>query len=145
MRVEIRNLQSLAIHEELLADAAREALRVAGGALDAVDIAVVDDRRIRDVNRRFRNRDSATDVIAFEAEDEPGRRAGEVIVSAETAGRQAREVGHSLQAELCLLIAHGVLHVLGHEDYDDRSRADMDGLQQRVLAALGERLAQYEE
>jgi len=145
MQVEIRNLQSLAIHQELLADAAREALRVAGGALDAVDIAVVDDRRIRDVNRRFRNRDSATDVIAFEAEDEPGRGAGEGIISVETAARQAAEAGQCLEREMCLLVAHGVLHVLGYEDCDERSRAEMDGLQQRALAALGERLAQYEE
>lgn len=140
MQVEIRNLQELPIDEDLLAEAARLALEAAAGDLDAVAVAIVDDRRIREVNRAYRNSDFPTDVIAFEAEDEPEGRTGEVIVSAQTAARQAEEVGHSLQAELCLLVAHGVLHVLGFEDYDARSRAAMDALQQEVLAALHERL-----
>lgn len=140
MQIEIRNLQNLPIDETLLATAAREALRVAEGDLDAVEIALVDDARITDLNRRFLGRDYATDVIAFEAEEEPERRAGQVIVSVETAQRQAREVGHSLHAELCLLVAHGVLHVLGYEDYDERSRGRMDRLQQQVLTMLEGRL-----
>ena len=144
MQVQIRDLQTLPIDQPLLAEAARAALVVAGSSLDAVEIAVVDDRRIREVNRAYRNSDYATDVIAFEAEDEPGGRSGEVIVSAQTARRQAAEAGHSLQAELCLLVAHGVLHVLGYEDYDERSRAVMNELQERVLATLWERLDRHE-
>lgn len=144
MQVEIRNLQDLPVDEELLADAARLALEVAGGDLDAVAIAIVDDRRIREVNRAYRNSDFPTDVIAFEAEDEPGGRAGEVIVSAQTAARQAPEAGHSLQAELCLLVAHGVLHVLGYEDYDDDARARMNALQDEVLARLHQRPARHD-
>ncbi len=140
----MRDLQTLPIDEALLADAARAALAVAGGSLDAVEIAIVDDRRIREVNRTYRNSDYATDVIAFEAEDEPGGRSGEVIVSAQTAQRQAAEAGHSLQAELCLLVAHGVLHVLGYEDYDERSRTVMNELQEQVLATLRERLDRHE-
>ncbi len=144
MQVQIRDLQTLPTDRNLLGDAARAALAVAGGALDALDIAIVDDRRIREINRAYRNSDYATDVIAFEAEDGPAGRCGEVIVSAQTALRQATEAGHSLQAELCLLVAHGVLHVLGYEDYDRHSRATMNQLQQRVLAMLGERLDRHE-
>jgi len=144
MQVQIRDLQTLPVDEPLLADAARAALAVARGRLDAVDIAIVDDGRIRALNRAYRNSDCATDVIAFEAEDDPTGRSGEVIVSAQTARRQAAAAGHSLQAELCLLVAHGVLHVLGYEDYDERSRATMDALQERALAALRERLDRHE-
>ncbi len=143
MQIEIRNLQSLPIDETLLAAAAREALRVAEEDLDAVEIALVDDARITDLNRRFLGRDGATDVIAFEAEEEPERRAGQVIISVETAQRQAREIGHSLHAELCVLVAHGVLHVLGYEDYDEHSRGRMDRLQQQVLMTLEERLMNH--
>ncbi len=144
MDVEIRNLQALPVDEDLLTTAARLTLELAGGDLDTVAIALVDDRRIRAVNRDWRNSDFPTDVIAFEAEDGPEGRAGEVIISGQTAQRQAQEAGHSLQAELCLLVAHGVLHVLGYEDYDDDARARMNDLQDEVLARLRERLARHE-
>lgn len=144
MHVEIRNLQALPVDEDLLTTAARLTLELAGGALDTVAIALVDDRRIRAVNRDCRNSDFPTDVIAFEAEDGPEGRVGEVIISAQTAQRQAQEAGHSLEAELGLLVAHGVLHVLGYEDYDDDARARMNDLQDEVLARLRERLTRHE-
>jgi len=133
MELLIRDLQSLPVDVPLLEAAAREAARVGVRAPDAptdsppdtVSVAIVDDARIRELNRRYLGRDTTTDVIAFEAEDEPDRRAGEVIVSADTALRQAEEYGHSHQRELCLLVAHGVLHVLGYEDYDDDARTRM--------------------
>lgn len=144
MEVLIRDLQGLPVDEQLLARAARGAARTGLEAPDAptdalpdaVSIAIVDDRRIRDLNRSFRGTDAPTDVIAFEAESEPDRLSGEVIVSAETAQRQAEEFGHSLERELCLLVAHGVLHVLGYEDYDDASRARMHELQELALRAM---------
>ncbi|MGC9318263.1 MAG: rRNA maturation RNase YbeY [Armatimonadota bacterium] len=144
MEVAIRNLQDLPVDEEALAKAARLAQGAADRPLDAVSVAVVDDGRIREVNRRFRNTDATTDVIAFEAEEEAGRLAGEVIVSAQTARRQAEEAGHPLQAELCLLVAHGVLHVLGYEDYTPHDRAEMAELQEGVLQRMRERLSDDE-
>ncbi|MBD3291822.1 MAG: rRNA maturation RNase YbeY [Armatimonadia bacterium] len=142
MEVVIRDLQSLPVDVPLLEAVAREAAGVGVQAADApadcppdaISIAIVDDARIRELNRSYLGRDTTTDVIAFEAEDEPDRRAGEVIVSAETALRQADEYGHSHQRELCLLVAHGVLHVLGYEDYDEGARARMLELGERALA-----------
>lgn len=146
--VSIRDLQDLPVDEALLAEAARRAVRLGEGELHSLSIAVVNDARIRALNRRFLDRDAPTDVIAFEAEREPDGpsegAAGEVIVSADTARRQAREAGHSLQAELCLLVAHGALHALGYEDHDTQSRARMDELQSRVLEQMREDLARYE-
>ena len=136
MEVEIRDLQSGPVNEELLAEAARLALSAADGSLDAVEIALVDDAKITELNRRFLGREGPTDVIAFEAEVGPEGSAGEVIVSAETAARQAVEAGHPLQTELSLLVAHGVLHVLGYDDENEQSRAAMDLLQQEVLKQL---------
>jgi len=143
MEVLVRDLQDLPVNVALLEAAAREAVRVGMEAPDApatsppdvISIAIVDDARIREVNRRYRGTDGVTDVIAFEAEDEPDCCAGEVIVSADTAQRQAEEYAHSHQRELCLLVAHGVLHVLGYEDYDDGARARMMQLQEQALAA----------
>lgn len=141
MKVLIRDLQSLPLDVALLESTARDAARVgvrapdapAEAPPDAVSIAIVDDERIRELNRTYLGRDTTTDVIAFEAEDEPDRRAGEVIVSADTALRQAREYGHSHEREMCLLVAHGVLHVLGYEDYDDGDRARMLALGERAV------------
>ena len=144
MEVLVRNLQALPVGEELLVRAANEAARVGVAAADApshhlpdtIGIALVDDRRISELNSAYLGREGPTDVIAFEAEDEPEARSGEVIVSSETAVRQAAEYGQSLERELCLLVSHGVLHVLGYEDYDDEARARMNDLSERVLAAL---------
>jgi probable rRNA maturation factor len=144
MEVLIRDLQDRPFDGDLLEQAAQEAAQVGVEAADAptaripdtVSIAIVDDERIREINRSFRGTDATTDVIAFEAEDEPDRLAGEVIVSADTARRQAEEYEHSMQRELCLLVAHGVLHVLGYEDYDDQARARMMALQERALERL---------
>lgn len=139
MQVEIRDLQSGPVNKALIAEAARLALSAARGELDSVEITLVDDGKIRDLNRRFLGRDNTTDVIAFEAEAGPEGVAGEVIIGADTARRQAVEAGHSVQAELCLLVAHGLLHVLGYEDEDPGSRAEMNRLQQQVMRQLERR------
>ncbi|MCD6361713.1 MAG: rRNA maturation RNase YbeY [Armatimonadetes bacterium] len=136
MEVEIRDLQETATDHELLRRVARRALEVGGGRLDRLSVALVDDRRISQINRRFRNREGPTDVIAFEAEPEAGELAGEVIISVETARRQADEAGHGLARELCLLMAHGVLHVLGHDDETETGAAEMNRLQDTILAGL---------
>lgn len=144
MKAEIRNLQALRVDEALLEQAAQAALELAGGALDTLSLALVDDTRIQAVNARYRNVDAPTDVVAFEADEQPDGSAGEVIISVETAARQATEAGHSLQREMCLLVAHGVLHVLGCQDADSEGAAQMHGFQDQVLADLEEPLRGYE-
>ena len=86
---------------------------------------------MRILNRSYRRRDYATDVLSFEA----GRRAsrtphsasshlGDIVIATGVARRQAREAGHSYQTELRVLALHGLLHLLGydHERPDDRGR-----------------------
>lgn len=136
MEVEIRDLQSGDVDHELLRRVADLALATAGGSLDRLSVALVDDDRITRVNQAFRNRAEPTDVIAFEAEAEGDETAGEVIISVQTARRQAEEAGHELQRELSLLMAHGVLHVLGYDDESETGAAQMRRLQDTVLAGL---------
>jgi len=138
MEIEIRDLQTAATDHGMLRRAAELALREGGGELDRLSVALVDDPRIEQVNRAFRNRTGPTDVIAFEAEVEAGESAGEVIISVETAQRQAGEAGHGLQRELCLLMAHGVLHVLGYDDESEAGAEQMGRLQETVLTRLEE-------
>src|SRR5438105_5458993 len=78
-----------------------------------VSIALVSDREIRALNRRWRGKDRPTDVLSFPL-DEPGA-LGDVVISLDTARRQAREGGWPLSAELRRLLAHGILHCRGYD------------------------------
>ena len=86
-------------------------------------VCLVSDRRIRELNREFRARDQATDVLSFPGDDEPDpdgtRYLGDVVISAATAERQAGEAGHSLDEELQVLALHGYLHLMGHDHETD--------------------------
>jgi probable rRNA maturation factor len=95
-----------------------------------VAIALVSDARMRTLNRSYRGRDYATDVLSFAAPDaDPAPRTphpalGDLVIATGVARRQAREAGHSDQTELRVLALHGLLHLLGydHESPDDNGR-----------------------
>ena len=102
-------------------------------ARGAVSVAVVADARVRELNRRYRGKDAATDVLSFQA-DEPGE-LGDVVIALGVARRQAREAGHSLQTELRVLALHGLLHLLGYDH--ERDDGQMRRLEQRLRRAGG--------
>ena len=92
--------------------------RAAVGLTGRVDVLLSTDAELRRLNRSFRGKDEATDVLSFPAEPIPGlpsehQRAGDLAVSLETAARQAEEHGHSLATELRVLLLHGLLHLQG--------------------------------
>lgn len=99
---------------------------------------------MRTLNRSYRRKDSATDVLSFPASDsgrrtaDSGRRPadsdslGDIVIATGVARRQAREAGHAYQAELRVLALHGLLHLLG---YDHERRADR-GRMARAEAGL---------
>jgi probable rRNA maturation factor len=97
--------------------------------------------RIRNLNREYAGDDRATDVLSFldgSPEPESGRRYfGDVIVAVPIAEEQARQGGHTLSAEMALLVVHGVLHLLGHDHARARERARMEVAQREILEALG--------
>lgn len=83
-----------------------------------LSILVTDDDEIRKLNRDWLGKDRATDVMAWsqlEGPPAPTSFLGDIVISIETAERNAAERGHSLDRELNRLIAHGVLHLLGHD------------------------------
>ena len=89
-------------------------------ARGTVTVAIVSDARVRALNRKFRKKDRATDVLSFPAE-EP-RYLGDVVISSGMATRQARAAGHSLATELRVLALHGLLHLLGYDHERDDGR-----------------------
>jgi probable rRNA maturation factor len=107
-------------------------------ARGAMTIAVVSDARVRTLNRRFRGKDRATDVLSFPA-GEPGT-LGDVVIAAGVAARQALSAGHSLQAEFRVLALHGLLHLLGYDHEHDDGRMARLERRLRVKGGLREGL-----
>ena len=78
-----------------------------------VTVALVSDTRMRTLNRAFRGKDYATDVLSFPADDETFL--GDIAIATGVARRQAREAGHAVATELRVLALHGLLHLLGYD------------------------------
>jgi len=102
-----------------------------------LSVALVGDREMRQLNKRFTGRSATTDVLAFPYGDEGGVLNGEVVVNAELAVRHAASRPHSPQDELALYIVHGVLHLLGYDDHSEEETRRMRAREQAVLRAAG--------
>jgi probable rRNA maturation factor len=112
---------------------ADRALHAIGKHGSSSTIAFVSDRRIRDLNRRFRNIDKPTDVLSFPAEEKTNL--GDIAISVETAAAQAKENGLTFEAEIAQLILHGLLHLSGYDHETDNG--EMNRLELRLRKKLG--------
>ncbi|MFP5206325.1 MAG: rRNA maturation RNase YbeY [Acidobacteriota bacterium] len=100
---------------------AQAAVRLRG----QVSVLLTTDRRIRRLNRQFRGKNQATDVLSFPAEREsewrgPEKLAGDLAISVETARKQAAGQGHGLSIEIKVLMLHGLLHLAGYDHETDQ-------------------------
>ena len=116
---------------------ARRAARERRGPV-RLSVALLSDAEIARLNRRWLGHRGPTDVISF-ALSPPGRRGleGELAVGVETARREAASRGHAAYDELMLYVAHGILHLLGHDDAEPAGRARMRRAERAWLAGLG--------
>ena len=91
--------------------------RAAVGVAGEVDVLLADDATLKRLNRTFRGKNKATDVLSFPAADEGQGAgvAGDLAISLETAARQAAEFGHTLRDEVRVLLLHGTLHLAGFD------------------------------
>ena len=103
----------------------------------ALSIAVVDDETIHELNRQYLQHDYHTDVLSFLLDREGGRLEGDIVVSWDTAARQAEEWGWNADDELLLYVVHGTLHLIGYDDHSDEDRAAMRAKEVEYFAALG--------
>ena len=95
----------------------------ASGVRGAVTILVTSSTELRRLNHRFRGKDKPTDVLSFPAEMiSGGRFAGDVAISAEIAGQNARRLGHPPAEEVKVLVLHGLLHLAGYDHESDNGR-----------------------
>lgn len=108
----------------------------ASGCPDAeLSLVIVNDRQIRIVNRDYLQRDKPTNVISFAMQEGEGAGVsplllGDVVISAETAARDAAEAGVPFASELYFLLLHGILHLLGY-DHERGSAADAERMEVR--------------
>jgi len=113
---------------------AQDAAKLSG----QVTVLLTTDATIRDLNKRFRGKDTATDVLSFPAADPVQNRekiAGDVAISVDTARREAAEQGHTLSVELRILILHGLLHLAGYDHESDTGK--MQRRERQLRAKLG--------
>lgn len=90
----------------------------AAGLRGAASVLIAGEAKIRDLNSRFRGKNSATDVLSFPAAAANGF-VGDVAISFGIARRNARALGHSLDDEIRILILHGILHLAGYDHEND--------------------------
>ena len=106
-----------------------------------VELTLCGDDEIHGVNKEFRGIDRPTDVLSFPMMEfsmpEVYVSLGNIILSVETARRQAEEYGQSLKRELCFLCAHSALHLLGYDHETEDEREEMEAKQREILDALG--------
>lgn len=141
------------------------ALKVANAALDSegcpyeaeISLTLVDDDSIRDINKRFRQTDRATDVLSFPLVEyeKPGEfdfleerddcfnpesgelMLGDIIISLDRVQAQAEEYGHGATREYAFLIAHSMLHLMGYDHMEESEAEIMEKKQEAVLSSLG--------
>jgi probable rRNA maturation factor len=141
MPVRLRaDLRRQAIRQPRLRALAQKIMTEAGAPDAELSVALVGDRRMRELNRQYRRRDRSTDVLAFAMREAPvpgSSLLGDVVISLDTALRQARKAGHSLDQEVVILLIHGILHLLGfdHERSGHEARR-MQRKERSVFQAL---------
>lgn len=111
-----------------------------------VSVVLGNDEYIHDLNRQYRDKDCPTDVLSFalnegnepEIVDGPEEvLLGDIIISIETAARQAEEYAHSLERELAYLTIHGMMHLLGYDHMTEEDKDEMRQEEEHVLSLLG--------
>jgi len=117
-----------------------KALRAIGEDGRSATIVFVSDDAIKKLNRRFRGKSLATDVLSFPTgleffEEEDGSHLGDVVISVERAAAQAKENGLSFSGEVAQLILHGLLHLCGYDHETDKGR--MNRLELKLRRQMG--------
>lgn len=140
MPVEVR-VERIRIATDATQNDAELLLNVLGHSEAELSIVLCDDPFIRKLNRQYRQKDQPTDVLSFamqEGQNQGMQEAilGDIIISLDTARRQAAEQGHPIATELRILLVHGLLHLLGYDHIQPGPAAEMRAKEQELLAAL---------
>ncbi len=133
------NLQKPHIAPNKIKGLTKRILQLLKVQTDEVSIVFVSDEEMRYYNQTYRNVPQPTDVLSFPLEGltpEGKKNLGDIIISLETASRQAEELGHSLEREVTILLIHGLIHLLGYDHTTDKG--EMEAKEKEVLKSLEE-------
>ena len=140
-------LEALGDLEQQARQAVSAALRhvAVGDAPLEISLVFTDDAEQRGLNRDYRHKDSATNVLSFPNMDDSAMTApeglprllGDVVLARETIAREAGEQGKSFADHTTHLLIHGTLHLLGHDHLEPGEAAEMEALETEILAGLG--------
>ena len=128
------------VYEAVIQDIIQEAVKYEGltGRLTC-NYIFVDNKKIKEMNAHYRGKDDATDVLTFEASDDPlfgiRKSLGDVFISIDKMIEQAYEYGHGEVREMSFLAVHGFLHLLGYDHLDEKSEKEMFTKQEAILNA----------
>jgi probable rRNA maturation factor len=129
---------------ELIENVAIECMNVDNKSINyEVSVTFVDDEEIRILNNEYRNIDRSTDVLSFPMGEEDNFNVpytpllGDIVISLETAQRQAREFGHSLEREIAYLTAHSMFHLIGYDHINEADKIVMREKEKLVMKNLG--------
>ena len=104
-----------------------------------LNIVIVDNKKIQEINKEYRNKDAVTDVISFAFEEvkdveyDDIRFLGEIYISYERCKEQAKEFNHSVRREFSYLAVHGLLHLLGYDHMNEEDKKVMRALEEEIL------------
>ena len=135
--IEILNLQKREVDLEFLRKVASKLLK---NEDKEISIVLVDEKKIRQLNKKFRREDKSTDVLAFPLGGEfisTRDLLGEVIISVESAQKEAKKRNHSLKEEIVLLLIHGILNLKGYDDKRKEEKELMRKKEREILMSLG--------
>ena len=139
MDIQLQNDQEVCkVDSQKLKSHAEKFMLALGRQDGELSILLVDDAKIQNLNRQHRSIDSATDVLSFpqmEGDEFISHILGDVVISVETAKRQATEHHFSLEQELVLLLLHGLLHLLGYDH--ERSSQDEKRMKEKTWELFG--------
>lgn len=117
-------------------------------ATSEASLSFIDDARMAQLNEEFRGKTGPTDVLSFECDglddgfdpipdgaDDVPFELGDVIIAPDVAQRQSAAFGHSFEAEVSLLLVHGLLHLMGYDHIDDDEAEQMEARERELLGA----------
>jgi probable rRNA maturation factor len=135
---------------ELVEKAAAEAQKHQSAPVESdLTIVLTDDAQLHELNLQWMSVDAPTDVLSFpsdEIDPESGNRyLGDILISVQRAAEQAKTAGHTVEAEVQLLVIHGILHLLGHDHAEVDEKAKMWQAQAEILTVLNLRHIQVRE
>lgn len=138
--VESPRWEMLPAAEDVVRGAIEATLADCGEANTEVSVALADDAQIRELNRRWRGKDSATNVLSFPApgqQPDGARFLGDIILAFETVEREAAEEAKPLAHHVAHLAVHGTLHLLGYDHENDSDGEAMERRERDILARIG--------